>query len=165
MSTPMNASEIEKTIHRYLPQVIHMSLATSKDNKPWVCEVHFAYDDDLNLYFRSLTTRRHSQEIAINPNVAGNMVTQHFLSQPGVRAVYFEGIAELLPQGAAQNLANECLSKRLHVDAAKFLDEAARPDGHQFYKITVGMFYLFDSYSSNPSHKYELTWRPIKASH
>ncbi|HLZ15367.1 MAG TPA: hypothetical protein VKQ34_05305 [Candidatus Saccharimonadales bacterium] len=37
--------DIEQIIRDYLPDVVHMSLATCKDNKPWVCEVHFAYDD------------------------------------------------------------------------------------------------------------------------
>ncbi len=45
--------DVEKVIREYLPKVIHMSLATCVDNRPWVCEVHFVYDDDLNLYWRS----------------------------------------------------------------------------------------------------------------
>lgn len=72
-----------------------MSLATSNNNKPWVCEVHYAYDDQLNLYFRSKPSRRHSQEIATNPHVAGSIVIQHKLGEKP-RGVYFEGIAELL---------------------------------------------------------------------
>lgn len=148
--------DIEKTIREYLPQIVHMSLATAKNGKPWVCEVHFAYDDRLNLYFRSLTSRRHSQEIAENANVAGNIVTQHFLGQP-VRAVYFEGTAKLLEAGEEQTKAFEVLSKRLHV-GSEILEEARRPDGHQFYKITVNTFYLFDSYTSKPSQKYKLKW-------
>lgn len=51
-----------------------MSLATSADNKPRVCEVYFVYDTDLNFYFRSKTSRRHSQEIAKNPYVSANIV-------------------------------------------------------------------------------------------
>jgi len=148
--------DTEKTIREYLPQIVHMSLATTRDGKPWVCEVHFAYDDDLNFYFRSLTSRRHSQEIAANASVAGNIVTQHFLGQP-VRAVYFEGTAKKLEAGEEQDKAFEALSKRLHV-GGETMEEAKRPDGHQFYKITVDTFYLFDSYTSKPSQKYELQW-------
>lgn len=152
--------DVEGIIRQYLPQVAHMSLATSKNNKPWVCEVHFAYDDQLNLYFRSLTSRRHSREIAVNPHVAGNMVTQHFLGQ-AVRAVYFEGTAKLLEAGDEQAKAWECLSKRLYLDE-RFFEESTRPDGHQFYKITVDTFYLFDSYISKPSQKYKLKWNDRK---
>lgn len=148
---------VEKTIREYLPQVIHMSLATAKNNLPWVCEVHFAYDDELNFYFRSLPTRRHSQEIAENPHVAGNIVTHHFLGQP-VRAVYFEGTARLLQAGDEQKQAFEAIKARLHT-SDEILEEAKRPEGHQFYKITVETFYVFDSYTSNPSQKYELKWK------
>jgi len=84
--------DTEKIIRNYLPQVIHMSLATCANNKPWVSEVHFVFDNELNFYFRSTPQRRHSEEIATNPNVAGNIVTQHFLGQK-VRGVYFEGLA------------------------------------------------------------------------
>ena len=70
---------IEKIIREYIPEIIHMSLATSSHNTPWVCEVHYAFDDDLNLYFRSLSSRRHSQEIANNPKVAGNIIKQYKL--------------------------------------------------------------------------------------
>ncbi len=42
--------DIEKTIRNYLPQIVHMSLATHTDGKPWVCEVHFATDNELNIY-------------------------------------------------------------------------------------------------------------------
>jgi uncharacterized protein YhbP (UPF0306 family) len=72
--------DVEKVVREYIDKSIHMSLATSTENKPWVCEVHFAYDDDLNLYWRSKTDRRHSQEIALNPFVAGNIVKQHELT-------------------------------------------------------------------------------------
>lgn len=137
-----------------------MSLATSSGSFPWVCEVHFAYDDDLNLYFRSLTSRRHSQEIAQNPHVAGNIVTQHFLEQK-VRAVYFEGTARLLELGFEQDQAYQAMSQRLHV-GPEILEEANRADGHKFYKISVAKFYVFDSYTSNPSQKYELQWHSDK---
>ncbi len=71
--------DIEKIIREYIDKSPHMSLASVSGNKPWVCEVQFAYDEKLNLYFRSLKSRRHSQEIASNSHVAGNIVRQHEL--------------------------------------------------------------------------------------
>lgn len=81
-------ADIEKVIREYLPYVIHMSLATSHGNKPWVCEVHYVFDKDLNLYFMSKSSRRHSKEIEMNEYVAGNIVKQHELGQKP-RGVYF----------------------------------------------------------------------------
>ena len=147
---------VEQTIRDYLAQVLHMSLATSSENRTWVCEVHFACDDDLNLYFRSLSSRRHSQEIAVNPQVAGNIVRQHGLGEL-VRGVYFEGEARKLEAGAECDMAYKCLSERLGLDE-KVLAEADRPDGHQFYEINMHTFYLFDAVETKPSQKFELSW-------
>jgi uncharacterized protein YhbP (UPF0306 family) len=146
--------DLEQTIRHYLPDIIHMSLATTKGNKPWVCEVHFAFDKDLNLYYRSLTSRRHSAEIALNPHVAGNIVVQHTLGVPG-RGVYFEGTAQLLSSVDAQHPAFISLRDRLAITEST-LEEAARPDGHHFYQVTVTDFYFFDQTGKQhliwPSH-------------
>ncbi|HEY1074661.1 MAG TPA: pyridoxamine 5'-phosphate oxidase family protein [Patescibacteria group bacterium] len=148
--------DIEKTIREYLPQVVHMSLATCRDNHPWVCEVHFAYDDELNLYFRSTLNRRHSQELLENPCVSGNIITQHFLNQK-VRGVYFEGTAKLIESDEELNIAFNAIKERLHLDE-EILVDAHKEDGHKFFKLSVTNFYLFDSYTSNPSQKYQLEW-------
>jgi uncharacterized protein YhbP (UPF0306 family) len=147
--------DVEKNIREYLPQVVHMSLGTSKDNKPWVCEVHFAYDDDLNVYFRSLPTRRHSQEIAQNPHVAGNIVRQHALGEMP-RGVYFEGTARMLQPGAEQDKAAACIQARLQ-PPNDIVQDAQNPDGHQFYKIDVETFYIFGKFEER-AQKYELAW-------
>ncbi len=148
--------DIEQKIREYLPQVIHMSLATSKDNKPWVCEVHFVYDQSLNLYFRSTPVRRHSVEIAENPNVAGNIVVQHGLGEKP-QGVYFEGTAELL-QNVDENHPAYVLYCERFGTTSKILEEAQTETGHKFYKITVNNYYLFDSRESKPSQKYHLPW-------
>ncbi len=147
---------IEKVIREYLPDIFHLSLGTSKDGKPWVCELHFAYDENLNLYFRSLTARRHSQEIASNSNVAGNIIKQ-FSLEDGVLGVYFEGIAKKLEPGEEQDIAFNSIQGRLKA-GSEIMEEAKRPDGHQFYKITVDNFYVFGNLDGNSYQKYELKW-------
>ncbi len=149
-------TDIEKVIREYLPEVIHMSLATSRDNKPWVCEVHYVFDEDLNLYYRSLASRRHSLEIADNPNVSGNIVEQHGLSDKP-RGVYFEGKAEMLTDVDENHVGYKLIHERFGMDK-DILEEAKKEEGHKFYKITVNKFYLFDSRESSPSQKYELKW-------
>jgi len=136
-----------------------MSLATCADDKPWVCEVHFAYDSELNLYFRSKESRRHSQEIAKNPNVAGNIVTQHPVDQEP-RGVYFEGTAEIVNDIDGKHEAYRSFADRLEV-GPEIIEEAMANDGHKIYKITVADYYLFDSRESNPSQKYHLPWKKI----
>lgn len=148
--------DVEKVIREYLPQTVHLSLGTSSNNVPWVCEVHFAYDENLNLYFRSLSARRHSQEISNNPKVAGNIVVQHKL-EDHVLGVYFEGVAERLEKGDEQNLAFKCINERLKT-GDDILEEAARNDGHQFYKITVENYYVFGRFDQPSSTKHKLVW-------
>ncbi len=148
--------DIEKTIRDYLPQIIHMSLGTSKDNKPWVCEVHFVYDDNLNLYFRSLTSRRHSQDIAANSQVAGNIVKQHAVGEYPL-GLYFEGTAELLSNEDERRAVEPLFKERLGA-TADILAEAANPEGHQFYKITVANWYAFGKFDGDKGQKIKLAW-------
>ena len=149
-------TDVEKAIREYLPEIVHMSLATISGNKPWVCELHFVYDEDLNLYFRSLASRRHSQEITANANVAGNIVKQHSVEQ-GVRGVYFEGTVKMITGVGKESAIYKLFQERLGADE-EVLAEAEKEDGHKFYKISVSKYYLFDSLESSPSQKYELNW-------
>jgi uncharacterized protein YhbP (UPF0306 family) len=152
----MNDVNVEQVAREYVDKTVHLSLATVSNAAPWVCEVHFAYDDNLNLYFRSLKSRRHSQEIASNPNVAGNIVDKYGLGEPVV-GVYFEGTAQLLEAGEEQNLAAECLKNRLKI-ADDIVEEAISEDGHQFYKISVKNWYVFGRFGGTSGQKHKLEW-------
>ena len=148
--------DVEKIVREYIDKSIHMSLGTVNDGKPWVCEVHFAYDKDLNLYFRSLQSRRHSQDIASNPNVAGNIVRQHALNEYP-HAIYFEGTAEMLTTDEERQIVFGYFKERLGVGEAA-LEEAQNPDGHQFYKISVKNWFAFGKFGGDSGEKYELVW-------
>lgn len=150
---------VEELVRDYLPGVIHMSLATCANNMPWVCEVHYVFDDDLNLYFRSLASRRHSKEIAINPAVAGNIIEQHEKGQKP-RGVYFEGRAAQITDASENHPAYKLYCERFGT-GSEILEEARAIDGHQFYKIDVSSFYVFDSRESSPSKKYVLPWHDL----
>jgi uncharacterized protein YhbP (UPF0306 family) len=150
------SDSIEQVIRDYLPQIIHMSLGTSQDNRPWVCEVHFVYDDHLNLYFRSLTSRRHSQDIAANPHVAGNIVKQHAVGEYPL-GLYFEGTAVQMTNEDEQREVEPLFKDRLGV-TADILADATNPDGHQFYKITVENWYVFGKFDGDKGQKLKLAW-------
>lgn len=148
--------DVEKIVREYTAPLVHMSLATSENNQPWVCEVHFALDDKLNIYFRSLKTRRHSQQIAENPKVAGNIVRQFALGEPPL-GVYFEGSAKLLTTDSEREEAFAAMQPKLQTKP-EALEEAKQPDGHQFYKITVANWYVFGRFGDGSSQKYQLVW-------
>lgn len=151
--SPMNVEEI---IREYIEKTVHMSLGTSVNGRPWVCEVHFVYDQDLNLYFRSLSSRRHSQEIGQNPNVAGNIVKQHDLGEYP-HGIYFEGTAQLINDPDERATVFPLFKQRLDAKE-EILDDAVNPEGHQFYKIIVSNWYAFGKFGNESGQKYHLPW-------
>ena len=148
--------DIEAIVREYIDLTIHLSLATCIANKPWVCEVHFAYDPYLNLYFRSLRSRRHSQEIMQNPYVAGNIVKQHALGEYP-HAIYFEGAAALVTDDAERQRIFPQFAQRFGL-ARDILEEARLDSGHQFYKIVVSSWYAFGKFGGQKGQKFELQW-------
>lgn len=147
-------ADIEKVIREYLPTIVHMSLATVSGDAPWVCEVHFVYDEQLNLYFRSLKTRRHSQEVAVHPKVAGTIVRQHGLGEVPL-GVYFEGAARQLTTEDERQAVFGLFKDRLGV-SEEVLEEARKDTGHQFYKVTIDSYYVFGKIGDAPAQKYQL---------
>ncbi|MBP7807230.1 pyridoxamine 5'-phosphate oxidase family protein [Candidatus Saccharibacteria bacterium] len=148
--------DVEKVIREYIGKSPHMSLATVSGDKPWVCEVHFAYDENLNLYFRSKPATRHSQEIAINSNVAGNIVRQHALDEYP-HAIYFEGTAEMMTdENRFETLCGYFMN--LGIGNESMIDDAKKADGHKFYKITVENWYAFGKFGSESGQKHKLEW-------
>jgi uncharacterized protein YhbP (UPF0306 family) len=145
----------EQIIRENIDKSLHMSLATVSGNKPWVCEVHFVYDDDLNLYWRSMASRRHSQEIAANPNVSGNIVRQHGPGEMPL-GIYFEGQAELITDVEEQKRIFPLFIERQGVKETA-LEDAKRPDGTKFYKITVQNCYAFGRFGDSVQ-KLTLEW-------
>lgn len=154
----MIASDIEKVVNEYISKVPHMSLATVHDNKPWVCEVHFVYDDELNLYFVSKLTTRHSQEIAKNPQVAGNIVKQHSLTEAPL-GIYFEGSAEeIVP-------TEEDIDRyvtHLERDRSQLIEQLKEADGRRMYKITPSNWAVFGDFDGIGHMKHELAWNPMQ---
>ncbi|HEY1085548.1 MAG TPA: pyridoxamine 5'-phosphate oxidase family protein [Candidatus Saccharimonadales bacterium] len=154
----MNDQELEKIIREYIDKTVHMSLATVSADRPWVCEVHFTYDDDLNLYFRSTPARRHSQEIEDNPHVAGNIVDTFPLDDPRPAVgIYFEGTAEQVEDESLYDEIYELFERRLDVNES-IIDDAKRADGHKFYKISVQNWYAFGRFGDSGAKKHELAW-------
>jgi len=147
--------DIEGLIREYIEKTVHMSLATVSDDKPWVCEVHFGYDDNLNIYFVSKQTTRHCREIAANKHVAGCIVKQHTL-EDSPYGVYFEGYAQIIENPSDEELVS--YGARLKRDK-KVLREILNDDnGHRMYKINISNWALFGKFGQSPNKKYELVW-------
>jgi len=146
--------DIEKIVREYIDKSIHLSLGTSVDNKPWVCEVHFAYDENLNLYFISSQNSRHCVELTANPNVSGNIVKQHDLTE-SPNGIYFEGTATMIdvPTDSQLDLYSERLGRN-----RVGLVERVNDGEHKMYMIAVNNWYAFGKFDGEKNAKYELAW-------
>ncbi len=132
----MDASEY---IKKYLSESKFMQLATVADNKPWVCTLHFVTDEDANIYWLSLPTRRHSEEIAGNNQVAVAVKTD--MPVVGVQA---EGTAEIVTDIDTITKVMDLYVER-HGTGKTFVDRVVQGiDNHKMYKLTPKRFQLFD---------------------
>ncbi len=62
---------IAQFVWRELARHKQLSLATvDEQGNPWNVCVNLSYEDDLNIFWKSLTATEHSKHIAVNPNVA-----------------------------------------------------------------------------------------------
>lgn len=154
----MSNEQIEKVIREYITKVPHMSLATVNQNKPWVCEVHFANDENLNLYLVSKVTTRHCQEIASNPNVGGTIVRQHSLDETPA-GVYFEGQVERIESPSQDDIIR--YTTALNRDAQELTSQLAEGDGKSMYKISVSNWAIFGNFDGKGHAKHELEWGQV----
>lgn len=65
---------MENLIKEYLESKIDMQISTVAKGQPWICTVYYAYDKNLNLYWTSGRSRRHSVEILNNSKTAVTIV-------------------------------------------------------------------------------------------
>ena len=120
--------DIEKIIREYIDKSIHLSLPS----------------------------RRHSQEIISNPNVSGSIVGPHtFADYP--HGIFFEGQASVMDSPEERLRILPAFHARLGASKS-ILEEALRPDGHQFYKIVVENWYAFGKFGRDEGKKYKLEW-------
>ncbi len=147
--------DLRELVRDYLSKAQVMQIATSHDHQPWVATVYFATDIDLNLYWMSRVSRRHSQEILENPKVAGAIVLPHNYGEK-VRGIQFEGTAKQLSDGDAQSGINIYSSRFWIVE-----DRANAADGSDqrgCFQIRPSKFILFDevNFPDNPRQELQL---------
>lgn len=148
-------TELRELIKEYLRRAKLMQLATSEKDQPWVCSVWFAADDDLNLYWLSSITRRHSDEVMKNDRVAGAIVLPQTPEDPPV-GIQFQGTAGLLT-------SKEDIEKAFSVYAGRifpvekireFMASEEKP--HRFYRIRPVKYVLFDTVNYPENSRREL---------
>lgn len=139
------APDTQSLIKDYLSAAKMMQLATVSDGKPWTCNVWFAADKNLNIYWFSARTRRHSKEVEACPNVSAAICLPQSPSDTVARGLQLEGTAERLTNAVDIATAMKSyVGKIFSLTQVKRLAELAdRP--HSFYRIKPSLFVLFDT--------------------
>lgn len=149
--------KLRKLIEDYLKEAKLMQLATSVNNQPWVCSVWFATDENLNIYWFSPITRRHSKEVIKNQKVAGAIVLPQTPKAPP-RGLQFQGAAQLLTKKEDIGKAISVYAERIFSKEKilEFMNDEETP--HRFYRIKPTQFVLFDlvNFPEKPRQEYRL---------
>lgn len=150
--------DIRKLVIDYLNEAELMQIATVRDNKPWVATVWFAYDKNMNFYFISRKTRRHSLELKDNPSVAGAIVKPHRTLGVKTRGIQFEGEASEVSLLELPNAFNLFVNR--YPETKKFMksvrDIVKNITDHHIYKIIPSMIVLFDEVNFPDNSRQEL---------
>lgn len=126
-----------------------MQLASCVNNQPWLCNVWYVMDEEDNVYWMSRKTRRHSQEIEQNPNIACTFHKwfDEGLGQKG-QALVIAGKAELLT-GEGCRMPYELYAERYPaLYDFQTLDDFLKDEGdHFFYKLSPEEFMWWDDFN------------------
>ncbi|MDB5186754.1 MAG: rnhA [Candidatus Saccharibacteria bacterium] len=130
-----------------------MQLATSIDNKPWISTVYFVADSERNIYWLSLPERRHSKEVATNPQAAIAIAIKQDLPVIGIQAAGQVSIVE--DDEAVKRIVETYVGKYDGVGKDFYQRFVVGKNKHQLYKLTPTQLALFDEvhFKENPVQK------------
>jgi uncharacterized protein YhbP (UPF0306 family) len=128
-------------IRHYLKTGSFMQIATVSPGGPWIATVYYVLDNDLNLYWLSWPTRRHSQEIAADNRVAAAIAIK---TDKPVIGTQMSGTAEVVTDLAViESVMKDYILK--YDSGHTFYEKAKAGDNqHHMYRLKPEAFVLFD---------------------
>lgn len=134
-----------------------MQLATVANGQPWNCTVYYIFDAQLHLYWCSIPSRRHSQEIKTNDMVAAAIPLQ-FTNGKKVIGLQIQGTAEQLTSSSELAPLAKQYAKKFHRSERWVEDFCNDRTEHKMYKLTSELFVLFDeeNFSDNTRQEFYL---------
>jgi uncharacterized protein YhbP (UPF0306 family) len=130
-----------------------MQLATSRDGQPWSCTVYFVIYAG-NFYWLSFPERRHSQELALNPQAAITVVLQSVQPVVGVQT---EGdVAIVRDVTEAERVLDIYITK--YNQGSQFITHfKVGSNKHLLYRFTPRRISLFDERDQTLTRPREVT--------
>lgn len=144
-------------LKKYLQQQYMMQLATVAGTQPWCCTVYYVTDSSYAVYWASLPTRRHSQELKSHNQVAATIPVK-FINGEKVIGIQLQGMAEEVPLSPSIKPIAETYATKFHRDAQWVDDFTAGKTAHKLYKLTPSLFVLFDEVNFPGEPRQELSW-------
>jgi uncharacterized protein YhbP (UPF0306 family) len=126
-----------------------MQLASVAGDSPWICSVYFVADDDMNLYWLSLPTRRHSRDFAAHNKAAVAIVIELDMPVVGFQA---EGTVSIVE---SKKQVKTVMARYIHKygTGKDYYDKFIQgTNQHLMYKFSPDYMVLFDekSRTKNP---------------
>ena len=141
-------------IRSYLPQGRMMQIATVDGDQPWICTVYFVEDEELNLYWLSFPTRRHSQEIAKHSKVAVAVPIKFDKPVVGIQA---EGVAETVADKEVIAAVMQRYVAKYNSGQQFYDNFVAGRNQHVLFKFTPSTYVLFDEVNFPTDGRQEIT--------
>lgn len=142
----------------YLENARVMQLATTKDNKPYVVNVHYYADSDGSIYWISTRDRRHSQELEANPNACVVIkVHEDTPQEQWIVGLSIEGRVEYIGEDPGDDVFEGYMSK-LSKPQQLMSDIRSGTNPHKFYRLVPSHYSLFDTKNFPKEPKQE--WSP-----
>src|SRR5690606_22545845 len=112
-----------------------MQIATCAGDKPYVVNVHYYADEAGNLYWISTPERRHSLELAANPNACVVIkIHENTAEEDWVIGVSIEGIVEYVGEDPGQDVAL-AFQQKLGKNPQLLEDIKTGSNPHKFYRL------------------------------
>lgn len=135
-------TDVEKCIRDHLIQARMMVVSTVAGDQPWSFTAYFVADQDLNLYWISKTSSRHSQEIHQHPKVAVSIpVKFDDLNVIGIQA---EGTAQLVEDQKLVAGKVKLYSDKFARGKEWYQNFIANNNPFKLYTIQPKLFVLYD---------------------
>lgn len=135
-----------------------MQLATSVNEQPWACTVHYYSDENFNLYWLSTKDRRHSKEIEQNPKVAATiLVHEDTPTEKYIIGISVEGAAELADEQTVEKALSE-FAKKHHSNSNFIKDVHSGKNPHRLYRLQPSNIVVFDTknFPDSPRQEWKL---------
>ncbi len=131
---------LKTEIFGHLKATKTMQLATVKGGKPWICTVYFVFHEG-KIYWLSLLSRRHSQELASHPHAAVAFAVKTDKPVIGVQA---EGRVEIAKDKDAVKTVCDLYIKKYDQAHDFYKSFVAGTNQHNLYCFTPETWVLFD---------------------